>query len=70
MTIQTSKTSIFHETSPKNDNPDFEDKHFPRDFPQKWQSRLPKQAFSTETLTKTENRDIQSEHFPRDFHKK
>ena len=56
MTIQASKTSIFHETFIKSDNPSFQNERFPRDFHQKWQSKLPKRAFSTR--------------LPRDFHQK
>ena len=45
------KTSIFHETFTKSDNPTFQNEHFPRDFHQKWQSKLPsklpKPAFPT-----------------------
>ena len=56
MTIQASKTSLFHETFTKSDNPSFQNERFPRDFHQKWQSKLPKRAFSTR--------------LPRDFHQK
>ena len=45
--IQASKTSIFHETFTKRENPSFQNEHFPRDFHQKWQAKLPKRAFST-----------------------
>ena len=31
----------------KSDNPSFQNEHFPREFHQKWQSTLPKRAFST-----------------------
>ena len=47
VTIQASKTSIFHETFTKSDNPSFQNERFPRDFHQKRQSKLPKRAFST-----------------------
>ena len=40
-------TRLFHETFPQNDNPSFQNERFTRDFHQKWQSKLPKRAFST-----------------------
>ena len=47
MTSQAYKTSVFHETFIKSDNPTFQNERFPRDFHQKLQSKLPKRAFST-----------------------
>ena len=47
MTIQASKTSVFHETFTKSDNPSFLNERFTRDFHQKRQSKLPKRAFYT-----------------------
>ena len=67
-TIQASKTSIFQETFTKFDNPSFQNEHFPRDFHQKWQSKLPKWAFSTR-LVKSDNPSFPNEHFPRDWWK-
>ena len=45
--FQASKTSIFPETFTKSENPSFQNEHFPRDFHQKGESKLPKRAFST-----------------------
>ena len=50
--IQASKTSVFHETFTKSDNPSFQNEHFPQDFHQNWKSKLPNRAFYTRLLAK------------------
>ena len=72
--IQASKRGIFHETFTKSDNPSFQKEHFPRDFHQKRESKLPKRAFSTRLSPKVtiqaSKRGIFHENFPRDFQSK
>ena len=47
LSLDTLDRTLLLDTHAKSENPDFQNEHFPRDFRQKWESKLPKQAFST-----------------------
>ena len=65
VSIQASKTSIFHETFTKSDKPSFQNEHFPRDFLVTRQ--VSKTSVSYETSSKSHTSWLQNERFVRDF---